>query len=134
MKAVNLVDKERGPPAAPEILLGALNHFFHLFFAGRRRIQAAKIRLRLAGDDLRDRGLPAAGRAVEYHGADGIRLDRPVEQLILAENVRLPRNFFETLRSHSDGERRFLSKRILPHVIKEIHQFSRSLCRRLKSR
>ena len=134
VKAVYLVDKEGSSLAAPKVLAGFLNHFLHLFFAGRRRIQTAKLGFGLAGYDFRNRGFSAARRSVENHGSHGIRPHGAVQKLSLAEDMRLPRNLLQASGPHAHGKRRLLSERILAHIVKEVHQFSLSPCRSLKSR
>ena len=68
---------------------GFLEQLAHFLDADGDGVELAKDALRVLGDDVGEGGLAAAGRAVEDHRAEAIRLQQPAQQLARAEEVLL---------------------------------------------
>ena len=73
--------------------------------AGGDRVERLEAALGVVGDDVRERGLAAAGRAVEDQRVEAIGQEHPAEQLAGAEEVLLPDELVERSRPHPRRER-----------------------------
>ena len=119
VEAVDLVDEEDRPPAIhPLQLLRLLHHGFHILFPGRGGIDLSKTGAGGVGDHSGQRRLPGARRPVEDDGADLIRLDGPVEQLILSYDMLLPHHLVQGLRPQPGGQWGLLFSVLCSHVVK----------------
>ena len=62
--------------------------------------------MRHLGDDTRQRRLSAAGRSMENHRGQAIRLNRATQKFARPKNVFLADKLIERARSHPSGQRR----------------------------
>ena len=106
VEAVDLVDEKTGslavvfqPPA------GRLEHVAHILHARRRRREFHKPPLRLLGDDLGERRLAHAWRAVEDHRAEPVGLDQPPQEFSGADHLLLADILCQPPRSHPRRQR-----------------------------
>ena len=91
IKAVNLVDEQNCLlPVHAEVLLRLLHDCLHILFPGDGRIDLGEFGLRRVGDDAGECRLSRARRSVKNERAQLVCPDRPVEQLIFADDVLLP--------------------------------------------
>ena len=101
---MDLVDEEDRAHAA-ELVAGAVAHLADFGDVGDDARAAHELALRGAGDDLREGGLAAAGRAEEDDVREAVRLDDAAEELAGPEDVRLPGDLLERARPHARRER-----------------------------
>ena len=73
---------------------------------GRDAAGAHKTPLRGACDHLRQRGFSRAGRTEQNHVRQPVRLDHAAQQFAWPENVILPDDLFQPLRTHPRRQRR----------------------------
>ena len=79
VKAVNLIHKENCSPAVhPQVVLGGLDHLFHILFPCHGGVDLLKIRAGGIGDYLGQGGFARARRPVKDQGTQLVRLNRPV--------------------------------------------------------
>ena len=116
---MDLVDEQdRLFPVHAPVLLGLLHHRFHVVFPGYRGVDLPEIRTGGVGDDLGQRGFAGARRAVKNHGADLVRLDRPVQQPVFSNDVLLAHHLVQRPGTQPGRQRTLLFHRIFPHIIK----------------
>src|SRR5690242_475625 len=91
---MDLVDEEKRALAGDAALLGGVEHLAQVRHTREHRRERLEMHGRSVGQEARDRGLAAAGRAPEDHrGKPMLRhhaADRPVgpEQMVLAHHLR----------------------------------------------
>ena len=104
---MHLVDEQHGAPAGVgELALGGGDDRPHLLDAGVERRQLDELPLGGQRDDVRERGLAGAGRAVEHQRHRLVGLDQPAQRRPRAEQVLLADDLVQRARPHADGERR----------------------------
>ncbi len=106
---MDLIHKENGffAVTAP-VGLCLLHHFFHVLLTRHCGVQLAEIGLGGMGNDPSQGGFSRSRRAVEDERAKLVRLDGPVEQLVLSHNMLLSHHLIQRLRPHAGSQRRFL--------------------------
>jgi hypothetical protein len=77
----------------------------YLVHANRGGVDRFECGLGLQGDDLGQRRLAGARRAVEDRAGEAIGVEKSAEELAGAEEVLLTDELFESAGSHADGER-----------------------------
>ena len=92
-------EKDRFFPIHAHGILRPGHDLLHILFPSDSCINLGELRTCGIGDHLCQRGFPCSGRAVKNDGADFIRLDRAIEQLVLSDNMLLPHHFIQCLRS-----------------------------------
>ena len=106
-EAVHLVDEQHGAAAGVgELALGGGDDRPDLLDAGVERGQLDELPLGGQRDDVRERRLAGAGRAVEDQRHRLVGLDQPAQRRPRAEQVLLADDLVERPRPHPDGERR----------------------------
>ena len=106
VEAVQFVEEEDGACAAAfQDGAGVGQQVAHFLDAGRHGVQRPKATLRLLRDDVRQRGLAGAGRAVEDQRAEPIGLQHAPQQLAFAEEMLLPDKLLERARPHPRRQR-----------------------------
>ena len=116
---MNLVDKQdRALSVHPQCILGILHDLFHIFFPRHRRVELLKTRARRVGNHARQRRFARSGRSVKNQRSELIRLDRPVQKLILSYNMLLSHHLVKRGRAQPGCQRCLLLDRIFPHIIK----------------
>jgi hypothetical protein len=106
VEAVQLIDEQQRALAPRGQLRGGfLQDLAQLLDARRDRVQLAEPAARVAGDDVGQGRLAAAGRAVKDDRAQSIRLEQPAQQLAGAEKVLLAGEFVECSGPHPRCQR-----------------------------
>jgi hypothetical protein len=82
------------------------DHGSHLGATGVHRAELLECGVGASGDDSRERGLAASGRAMEDHRMRLALLDRPTKRRAVTEQVLLSDEFVERGRSHPRCQRR----------------------------
>ena len=101
IEAVDLINKQnRFLSVHTKQILRLVHRLFHIFFSRRCRIELPEFRTGRIGDHFCQRCLPCARRSVKNNGAQLIRLDRPVQQPSLPDDMFLTDNFLQCLRTH----------------------------------
>ena len=91
IKAVDLVyEQDRLAAVHAQGVLGRLDRLLHIFLSRHGGVQLAELGLGGVGDHPGQGGLSGARRAVEDQGAQLVRLDGPVQQLVLSDDMPLP--------------------------------------------
>ncbi|MNE56794.1 hypothetical protein D3C80_1517280 [compost metagenome] len=83
------------------VALRAVDHFPHILYGGFDRIQPHKFALCMVGNNMGQRRLAAAWRAIQQDRRDLVSLYRSAQQLALADNMLLSDIFIEILRTHA---------------------------------
>ncbi len=104
VEAVNFVDEDDGAMAGAGFLLGHGHDFLYLLDAGEDGAEGDKLGAGQARDEARERGLSAAGRAPEEHGAEIVVFDLNAKRLARTEKFFLANEFIERARTHALGE------------------------------
>jgi hypothetical protein len=86
------------------LALGGGHDVFDFLDASENGAEGDKFRAREAGDEARESGLAAAGRAPEEHRAEIIVFDLDAERLTGAEKLFLAEEFVEGARTHAFSE------------------------------
>ena len=119
IEPVNLINKQnRFFPIHPLGVFGLRHHFLHVLFPGNCGIDLGKLRARRIGNNLCQCRFPRSRRPVKNDGADLIRLDRPVKQLVLADNMLLPHHLVQSRGTKPGRQRGFLFHVVFSHIIK----------------
>ncbi len=121
IETMDLVNKQNRPPGIHSLQLpGLRHHLFHILFAGHRGVDLGKLSAGGVGNHPCQGGFARAGRPVENHGADLIRLDGPVKQLVLSDDMFLACHFLQRPGTHSCRQGSLLLHIVIPHIIKYI--------------
>ena len=111
---MDLVEEQDRPPSlGAKLLAGLRDHLAHLGDGGRDGGELLERGAGLVGDDARECGLSAPGRAVEDHRAHAVLLDREPERRALAEDLLLADEVVEPLGPEPERERRDLRQPFL---------------------
>src|ERR1043166_3780715 len=103
---MNLVDEQDGWLAGiRQTVGGARENSAHVRDVRFHAAQSLEFVLCLAGDDVRERRLACAGRAVEDEGLNPIGLDGAAEELTGSENVGLADELIKGERPHARRQR-----------------------------
>ncbi len=105
VEAMHFVDEHNGPLAGARFALGIRHHFFNFLDAGEHRAERNKFRAREPRNQARQRGLAAARRSPEEHGAEIVIFNLHAQRLAGAEEFFLADEFIERARAHAFGKR-----------------------------
>ena len=105
VEAVDLVDEKDRPVAHPPPGFGARHDLLDLLDAAGHGGKIDEFRLGPVRDDPREGGFAHAGRPPEDHRGDPVALDELAQDLALAEQVPLPREFLEGFGAQAAGQR-----------------------------
>src|SRR5688500_11677913 len=98
---MDLVEEEdRALTNVREAVLCFVEDLAHLFHSDGGSVHFLEVALRVVRDQLRERRLPGARRAVKDDTAEAIRLEHAAEELALAEEVLLADELLERPRAH----------------------------------
>ncbi len=125
VEAMDLIDEKDGALAVhPLDFPGLGHHFLHVLLSGHSGVDLGELGAGGAGDDLGQSGLARARRAVEDDGADLVRLDGPVEQLVPADDVLLPRYLIQGPGAHPGGQGSLRFHIVASHIVEYVHVHS----------
>ncbi len=105
VEAVDFVDENNGAIAGARFVFRGGHHFLDFLDAGENGAEGDEIGARQAGDEARERGFSAAGRAPKKHGADVVTFDLKTKRLAGTEQFFLADEFVERAGTHTLGER-----------------------------
>jgi len=107
VEAVDFIHKQdRRLVVEPQVLPRMLRLLADVRHAALHAAERDEARLRLLGDDVRQRRLPHARRPVEDQRREAVRLHRAAQQLPLRQDVPLPGILIQRARPHARGQRR----------------------------
>ena len=119
VETVDLIDKQDGLLLIhPQQFFCLLNDLLHVLLARGCGIDLLKFGTGRVGDDLCQGGLARPRRPVKNDGAQLVRPDRPIQQLILSNDVLLPRHLLQSHRTHPGCQGRLLFLSGFSHIIK----------------
>ena len=117
IKPMDLINKQNGFSGIHASIFFCLpDNFFHVFLSGRGGVDLKEFRLCGSRDHFRQRRLSRPRRAKQEDGTEFIRLDGPVEQLVLPDNVLLPHHFIQCPGTKSGSKGGFLFFIFFIHV------------------
>ena len=119
VEPMNLVYKKKGALAVHTLKFpGFGHHFLHILFAGHSGVDLGEFGAGTVGNYPGQSGLARAGRPVKDHGTDLICLNRPVQQLILADDMLLPHHLIQRPGTHPGRQGRLLLHIGASHIFK----------------
>src|SRR6266478_3091582 len=105
VEAVHLVDEDDGALPGTCFAFGIRHHFLDLLDAGEHRAEGNKVRAREPRNQPRQRGLTAARRSPEKHGAEIVIFNLRAQRLAGSKKFFLADDFVERARAHALRER-----------------------------
>src|SRR6267378_6404035 len=104
VEAMDFVDEDDGAKAGAGFVLGFGHDFFYFFYAAGDSAEGDEFAFGEAGDEARDSGFAAAGRAPEEHRGEVVGFDLNAEGFAGAEEFFLADEFVEGAGTHALGE------------------------------
>ena len=119
IEPVNLIYKKNSLLAVhPQGIFCLLHNLLHILLSRNRCIQLLESGACRTCYDFGQRRLACPRWAVKYNRAQLIRLDSPVKQLVLSDNMLLPHHLVQRGWPEPGGQRSLLLHRIASHIVK----------------